>query len=337
MLGQTRRNHTRDAHLGCSHSPLFPVALDKTVKIEKYEVDATRAPTRAPPADAEVCWICLEGNTNEKADLIRPCKCPRVVHARCMARWQLQCSGKDEEVHCKFCYQDLPNWRETLFRDVMDDDTKEDSRRASSNATAEQQPKPAPDSVNGDIIVKFNNMSFRCRVRTGQEGLDDFMKQIREKCKIPEDKMNCLNLTYRCKDPNTGTQMTLEGVNNSAFDAAVLCSAVQDKLKQRKSSKHSKTSNPGKMSSFFSRSSTSSSSSSSSSGRDVSPEPERRSGGMFHRPRRVSAPPPETESSQNRRSNMFGAPENETSRERDQTRRRSNRFMPSFMSSFVSL
>ena len=108
---------------------------------------------------------------------------------------------------------------------IVDDDTKEDSRRASSNATAEQQPKPAPDSVNGDIIVKFNNMSFRCKVRTGQEGLDDFMKQIREKCKIPEDKMNCLNLTYRCKDPNTGTQMTLEGVNNSAFDAAVLCSA----------------------------------------------------------------------------------------------------------------
>ena len=49
---------------------------------------------------------------------------------------------------------------ETLFSDVMDDDTKEDSRRASSNATAEQQPKPAPDSVNGDIIVKFNNMGF---------------------------------------------------------------------------------------------------------------------------------------------------------------------------------
>ena len=345
MLGQTRRNHTRDAHLGCSHSPLFPVALDKTVKIEEFEVDATRAPTRAPPADDEVCWICLEGSTNEKVELIRPCKCPRVVHARCMARWQLQCSGKDEEVHCKFCNQDLPNWRETLFRDVMDDDTEQAPRRASSNATAEQhdrKPKPAPDSVNGDIIVKFNNMSFRCRVRTGQEGLDDFMKQIREKCKIPEDKMNCLNLTYRCKDPNTGTQMTLEGVNNSAFDAAVLCSAVQDKLKQRKSSKHSKTSNPGKISSFFSRSSTSSSSSSSSSGRDVSPEPERRSGGMFHRPRRVSAPPPDTESSRERdqnrrRSNMFGAPENETSRERDQTRRRSNRFMPSFMSSFVSL
>ena len=88
--------------------------------------------------------------------------------------------------------------------------------------------------VRGDIIVKFNDMSFRCKVRTGQEGLEDFMAQIREKCGIPEDKMRCLNLTYRCKDPNTGSQMTLQGVNESAFDAAVLCSAAQDKIKQRK-------------------------------------------------------------------------------------------------------
>ena len=88
--------------------------------------------------------------------------------------------------------------------------------------------------VRGDIIVKFNDMSFRCKVRTGHEGLEDFMAQIREKCGIPEDKMRCLNLTYRCKDPNTGSQMTLQGVNESAFDAAVLCSAAQDKIKQRR-------------------------------------------------------------------------------------------------------
>jgi hypothetical protein len=88
--------------------------------------------------------------------------------------------------------------------------------------------------VKGDIIVKFNNMSFRCKVRTGHEGLEDFMEQIREKCGIPEHKMRCLNLTYRCKDPNTGSQMTLQGVNESAFDAAVLCSAAQDKIKQRR-------------------------------------------------------------------------------------------------------
>ena len=289
-----------------------------------------------------MCWICLEGSTNDKVELIRPCKCPRVVHARCMARWQLQCSGKDEELHCKFCNQDLPNWRKTLFRDVMDDDAE---TVAEEEAVKAKEEEPAPDSVNGDIIVKFNNMSFRCRVRTGQEGLEDFMAQIREKCKIPEDKMNCLNLTYRCKDPNTGTQMTLEGVNNSAFDAAVLCSAVQDKIKQRKSAKHSKTSNPSgkKGGSFFSRrssidTSSPSSSSSSSSGRDLSPA----RGGVFNRARRVSAPPPETDAERDTRTGsrpaMFPTPPtNEASRERDQTRRRSNRFMPSFMSSFVSL
>jgi hypothetical protein len=92
------------------------------------------------------------------------------------------------------------------------------------------------DAVKGDIIVKFNDMSFRCKVRTGHEGLEDFMQQIREKCGIPEEKMPCLNLTYRCKDPNTGSQMTLEGVNESAFDAAVLCSAAQDRMKQRRRS-----------------------------------------------------------------------------------------------------
>ena len=92
------------------------------------------------------------------------------------------------------------------------------------------------DAVKGDIIVKFNDMSFRCKVRTGHEGLEDFMQQIREKCGIPEEKMQCLNLTYRCKDPNTGSQMTLEGVNESAFDAAVLCSAAQDRMKQRRRS-----------------------------------------------------------------------------------------------------
>ena len=89
-------------------------------------------------------------------------------------------------------------------------------------------------TIKGDIIVKFNGRSFRCKVKTGQDGLEDFMQQIRQKCGIPEEKMANLNLTYRCKDPNTGSQMTLEGVNESAFDAAVLCSAAQDKIKQQK-------------------------------------------------------------------------------------------------------
>ena len=108
------------------------------------------------------------------------------------------------------------------------------SRRSSVDGSAANDSSPSMGDVKGDIIVKFNNMSFRCKVRTGHEGLEDFMEQIREKCGIPEHKMRCLNLTYRCKDPNTGSQMTLQGVNESAFDAAVLCSAAQDKIKQRR-------------------------------------------------------------------------------------------------------
>ena len=237
-----------------------------------------------------------------------------------MARWQLQCSGKAEEDHCKFCQSQLPDWRDALFKDVICDETPSSSRLSSPSPTPAESSEgsrgdeaqdsdgsgsdgsadadgsamparsstPSPDAsgrapagapeggvsrssdrpplngpparrasvdagspgpgssagdpggspalgdVKGDIIVKFNDMSFRCKVRTGQEGLEDFMAQIREKCGIPEDKMRCLNLTYRCKDPNTGSQMTLQGVNESAFDAAVLCSAAQDKIKQRK-------------------------------------------------------------------------------------------------------
>ena len=234
-----------------------------------------------------------------------------------MARWQLQCSGKAEEDRCKFCQAQLPNWRLSLFKDLVGgdsgseasdgarrevkadraarpergrpprfgarnrggggatrrtsvDDVDDDSSRprrggrrdrgsssrrtsfedvpptgsaaaaaaasasASAASASEASAASALDDVKGDIIVKFNDMSFRCKVRTGQEGLEDFMAQIREKCGIPEDKMRCLNLTYRCKDPNTGSQMTLQGVNESAFDAAVLCSAAQDKIKQRK-------------------------------------------------------------------------------------------------------
>jgi hypothetical protein len=64
-----------------------------------------------------VCWICLDagaaagggggGGASVGADgaaaaaaaqappapLILPCRCPRPVHARCLARWQLQSAG----------------------------------------------------------------------------------------------------------------------------------------------------------------------------------------------------------------------------------------------------
>lgn len=46
-----------------------------------------------PEVDADCCWICLDGPEPGR-ELQRPCKCPRVSHADCLARWQLQSGGK---------------------------------------------------------------------------------------------------------------------------------------------------------------------------------------------------------------------------------------------------
>ncbi len=44
---------------------------------------------RVSECDEPSCWICLGAE-----GLQRTCKCPRLVHPKCMARWQLQQAGK---------------------------------------------------------------------------------------------------------------------------------------------------------------------------------------------------------------------------------------------------
>lgn len=39
------------------------------------------------------CWICMEG-ARPGSPLVQRCACPRVVHDKCIARWQLQSAGK---------------------------------------------------------------------------------------------------------------------------------------------------------------------------------------------------------------------------------------------------
>ena len=70
-----------------------------------------------------------------------------------MARWQLQCSGKPEEVTCKFCASRLPDWRATLFKDVV---------RASDDAVV-------PTSTSGS--KKRNSMDERL-LRSSADGDD---------------------------------------------------------------------------------------------------------------------------------------------------------------------
>ena len=48
-----------------------------------------------------MCWICLDDSGSEKEALVSPCNCPRKVHPKCLARWQLQQAGRLEETNCR--------------------------------------------------------------------------------------------------------------------------------------------------------------------------------------------------------------------------------------------
>ena len=57
----------------------------------------------APAGDgdsAPVCWVCLCPGEPDRP-LSAPCACPRPVHERCLARWQLQQAGREEETTCR--------------------------------------------------------------------------------------------------------------------------------------------------------------------------------------------------------------------------------------------
>lgn len=63
--------------------------------------------------DEQLCWICFEKEA-EGNSLERFCKCPSVVHRKCLVRWQIQSTGKNEEFKCRFCDAQLPPWLQTI-------------------------------------------------------------------------------------------------------------------------------------------------------------------------------------------------------------------------------
>lgn len=104
------------AHLGRLPSP--QPALILVVKPQQSSISIVPAPlpylrylrpslpTMCIPAESptastassqseDTCWICL-GDLESEA-LIRPCACPRPVHASCLSRWSIQQCGKSEE------------------------------------------------------------------------------------------------------------------------------------------------------------------------------------------------------------------------------------------------
>lgn len=62
------------------------------------------------------CWICLDNSKdNDVNPLYLPCKCPRVAHKFCIAKWQLT-SGKE---NCRFCDMKYDHWKTLTSPEVL--------------------------------------------------------------------------------------------------------------------------------------------------------------------------------------------------------------------------
>jgi RING-variant domain len=180
--------------------------------------DATDAPDAS-----EACFICLQ----ESGDLVRPCRCPRHVHARCLARWQLQRAGGPEESACRFCGSRLPDWR--------------------PGVTPAEVDLPAVATM----AVVPNGRERRLAVSHGPRGREQFESEIRKAFGLADDDV--LAYTFDCHVPPSSTmqaavcdpgiaplesrhdleRVQLEGRN--AYEAAFHCVCVTAAVLRRDS------------------------------------------------------------------------------------------------------
>jgi hypothetical protein len=141
------------------------------------------------------CYICLAGSPD---DLSYPCKCPHAVHAACLARWQLQRVGTDDEKRCRFCRTTLPDWRRTLG--------------------------PAPDGGTVRITVTFDGTTHSICLPP-DAGVDAFETAVRSLFEFPED--TGLGITFRVPVPGasaTAEELCVKGAAN--FEAVMHCAGV---------------------------------------------------------------------------------------------------------------
>ncbi|GIL71414.1 hypothetical protein Vretimale_2719 [Volvox reticuliferus] len=162
--------------------------------------------------DCEACWICLEGVEGIDISpgplhgnrLIKPCRCPRVVHSVCLAKWQLSQSGRSEEKFCRFCKERLPDWQANLAL-------------------------PGMGAVEPVMSVHFNGQTHMVKVKPGEEGRVAFIQDVRRLLRLRENQE--FSITFECKVPGHGMFLDLKGL--SSYDAAVFCAAMTAVERQR--------------------------------------------------------------------------------------------------------
>ncbi|GBF95979.1 hypothetical protein Rsub_08102 [Raphidocelis subcapitata] len=185
--------------------------------------DATAAATAATAADptaaaggdesaaAGCCWVCL-GPGGPGAPLALPCACPRPVHTRCLARWQLQQAGREEETTCRFCRGPYGDWRDALGA-----------------------PEPGLEPAAPVMALSVRGRVHKLRVSPGPEGRRQFQSEVRrllgrggegggEGAGGEADAGPDVDVVFEIKVPATGERVQLSGFQ--AFDAAAHCAAI---------------------------------------------------------------------------------------------------------------
>ncbi|GAX75824.1 hypothetical protein CEUSTIGMA_g3267.t1 [Chlamydomonas eustigma] len=144
------------------------------------------------------CWICFGSD----GDTRMACKCPRQVHPRCLARWQLQQAGKSEEKFCRFCFAELPDWKSTLTPS-----------------------SPLPDDP--IMVVTLGDEVHRISVKPGAAGMAEFKTKIRRLFNISEDID--FDVTFRCKAPLEDGEIpsdTIQLDGMGSYEAAAHCASL---------------------------------------------------------------------------------------------------------------
>ncbi|KAJ9520124.1 hypothetical protein QJQ45_030047, partial [Haematococcus lacustris] len=164
--------------------------------------------------DKPCCFICLDAaETAESGPLGRQCQCPNLYsHKSCLIRWQLQQAGKPEETMCRFCRQNLKNWREAC----------------APIATANPSTKKAV------MAVVFQGKTVKVPVITGPDGVAEFKRTVCKLFDLPEG--TDFEVTFECKSPVFGDKLHLKGFG--CFEAASYCAAVSAARRGAASTSH---------------------------------------------------------------------------------------------------
>lgn len=168
-----------------------------------------------------ICYICLD---SDPRGLVRPCGCPKHVHRRCLAKWQLRCAGKHEETSCRFCKEVLPDWRSELTPGGLD----------------------LTSPVHIVMAVILEGVEHRFNVEPGDDGRKKFESAVRTHFDVAQD--HGLEFTFECNEPpasapdvsqsacdavsRKSNAISLDGVN--AYDAAFHCASITAAMRTKR-------------------------------------------------------------------------------------------------------